>query len=220
MNKQVKGLLEILGVVILFVLFSFFIQHNLEFFERYVTNDFLGMIVYFFLEVISIVIAPITTFPLIIVASNLWGWFLAGTLSLFSWTVGSWIAFAISRKYGVRIIKKFISLENLHKIENKIPTEHLFLSVVLLRIIIPMDVLSYALGLFSKMKTKDFVLATIIGSSPMAFDFAYLGNVPIYFQIVLLLIVGIIILVIWILKIILRKCFFWEEECKLSKGND
>lgn len=211
MNKKIKGLLEVLGVIVLFVLFSFFIQNNLEFFERYVTNDLAGMTVYFFLEISSIVIAPITTFPLIIVASNLWGWFWAGLLSVFSWTVGSWIAFALARKYGVGIIKKFISLKDIHKIEKRIPREHLFWSVVLLRIIIPMDILSYALGLFSKMKAKSYFLATVIGLTPVAFAFAYLGNVPINYQIVLLLIIGIIVLIGWIGKLVLRKCPFFTS---------
>ena len=206
MDKKIKGLLEILVVVLAFLFFSYLIQSNLDFFERLVTNNLIGMIVYVLLEISSIVIAPITTFPLIIVASNLWGWFLAGVLSITGWMIGAWIAFVIARKYGVKIIRKFISLENVHKIEKKIPREHLFWSVVLLRILIPTDVLSYALGIFTKMKTKNYLLATLIGITPFAFIFAYLGGVPIKYQIILFLIAGILILIGWITKLTCKKC--------------
>jgi len=68
-------------------------------------------------------------------------------------------------------------------LEKKIPKENLFLGIIFLRMVIPVDILSYALGLFSKIKTRDYLLATIIGVSPFAFIFAYLGRMPFYYQI-------------------------------------
>ncbi len=216
MNKQIKGLIEILIVVFVFLFLSYIIQQNIELFESFVTSNFIGIIVYILIEIASIVIAPITTLPLIVVASNLWGWFFAALLSIIGWSIGAWIAFILARKYGVKIIQKFISLEKINKIERKIPKEHLFWTVVLLRIATPTDVLSYALGIFTKMKTRDYIIATIIGITPLAFLFAYLGAIPILYQLMLFLTGGILIIIGWILKIGLRKCFFWEDECKMK----
>ena len=63
-----------------------------------------------------------------------------------------------------------------------------------MRIIIPVDVLSYALGIFSKIKTRTYLFATIIGIIPVVFLLAYLGTVPFEYQIVALLTTMIIII--------------------------
>jgi len=55
--------------------------------------------------------------------------------------------------------------------------------VVFLRVGVPVDVLSYGLGLFSKMPLKDYFFATLLGVSPFAFVFSFLGIFPIYYQI-------------------------------------
>lgn len=187
MKKQIKGLIEVLIIVVLFLFFSYVVQSNLEFLEGLVTNNFIGMFIYLILEISSIVIAPVTTLPLVIIAANLWGWILTGILNIIGWMIGSWMAFLIARKYGVDVIKKFISINKIHEVENRIPKEHLFWSVVLMRIIIPVDILSYALGIFTKMSMKSYLLATLIGITPFAFAWAYFGRVNIQYQLILFL---------------------------------
>lgn len=206
MDKRIKGILEVLVVVIVFLFFSYLIQSNLEFLGEFVTNDFVGMLIYFLLEVLSIVIVPVTTLPLVVIASNLWGGFLTGVLNVVGWTIGGWIAFVIARKYGVKIVKKFISIKKINEIENKIPKEHLFWSVILLRVVIPMDILSYALGIFTRMNVGSYLLATFIGIIPFAFIWAYFGGINFYYQLILFLIVGILILIGWIIKLTCKKC--------------
>jgi uncharacterized membrane protein YdjX (TVP38/TMEM64 family) len=63
-----------------------------------------------------------------------------------------------------------------------------------LRIAIPVDLLSYALGLFSKVRYRDYALATIIGISPLAFILAYLGTLPFIFQMIALSVALVLIL--------------------------
>lgn len=206
MNKKIKGVLELIIVIAAFLFSSYIIQSNLLLIESLVTNDILGMMIYLILEIASIVIAPITTIPLIVIATNLWGWFATGILNIIAWMIGSWIAFIIARKYGVKIIKKFISIKKISEIEEKIPKKNLFWSIVLLRIIIPTDVLSYALGIFTKIKTRTYLLATLIGITPIAFLISYLGSIDIYIQIILVLIAAIILILFWILKLTCKKC--------------
>lgn len=206
MDKKIKGLIELIIVGILFILFSYLIQTNIEFLEAFVTNDFAGMIFYLLLEILSIVIAPVTTLPLVIVASKLWGWVSAGILNVIGWMIGSWLAFLIARRYGVDIVKRLISIEKIHEIENRVPKKHLFWSVVLLRSIIPADVLSYAIGIFTRMKMKSYLLATLIGITPFAFGWAYFGGISIEYQILLFLIIGIVILISWLIKLTCKRC--------------
>ena len=65
---------------------------------------------------------PISLLP---VASNVFGWFNSAIFNIMGWFLGSVIVFYISRKYGVPLIKKFVSLEKINKLESKIPKENL-----------------------------------------------------------------------------------------------
>lgn len=200
MNTKTKSILGILIIIILFVLFSYFVQTNLGFFEDLIGEGVSGMLIYVLIKIIAIVVAPVSTLPLVSVASNLWGGFIAGVLNIIGWTIGAMIAFMLARKYGVDLIKKFVPIKKINKLEGRIPEENIFWSVVFLRMVIPVDILSYALGLFSKMKARDYLLATIIGIIPFAFILAYIGALPFYYQLIVLLIAGIILLVGLIIK--------------------
>ena len=194
-KSKTKSFLELLLIITLFIFFSYIIQTNLNAIQSLMQNNLIGMTIYTLISIIAIVIAPISTLPLLPVASNLWGWQTAGILSIMGWTIGSLIAFILARKYGVPLIKKFISIEKITEIEKSIPQKNVFWSIVFLRMVVPVDILSYALGLFSKIKTKSYLTATIIGITPFAFVFAYLGELPFYYQIFGLIIAGILILI-------------------------
>jgi len=195
MNQKVKAILEILVIVVLFVLFSYIVQTNMEFFKELMGKSILGMFIYIFIAITAIVIAPVASIPLMPVASSLWGVALASALSVIGWSIGSFIAFIIARKYGVSIMKRLVSLNEINRFEDKIPQENVFWSVVFLRMIIPPDILSYALGLLSKMKTSSYMFATVIGLIPFAIVWAYIGLIPFQFQILVLLIAILILLV-------------------------
>ena len=196
LSEKLKAFLGILFIVILFILSSYFARTNIDFVKSLIGNDFSGILIYILITIIAIVIAPITMMPLVPIASNLWGWVSAGIFTFVGWTIGAFIVFFISRKYGVPLIKKFIPLGKLFKLESKIPKENLFMDVVLLRMIIPVDILSYALGLFTKVNFKTYALATMIGIIPFTFVFSYLGILPVWYQIFGLIGIGIVILLI------------------------
>lgn len=198
LSQKTKSIIEVLVIVILFLFSSYLVRENIEVVENLIGEGFIGILIYILITIIAIVIAPISMVPLIPIASNIWGWFLAAIFNIFGWTIGSFIVFFISRKYGVPLIKKFVSLEKINKLESKVPKENLFFSIVILRMVIPVDILSYALGLFSKIDFKTYALATILGITPFAFVFSYLGTVPFYYQlagiIIIIFIVGLITL--------------------------
>ncbi len=184
MNPKTKSLVAILIIIVVFILSSYFAQKNQDKLEILINTGISGLLLYIFVVVIAEVIAPITAMPLLPIVSNTWGWLTAAITSIIGWTLGAWIAFAIARKYGVPLVKKFIPLKKLEKIEKRIPQKHLFWGVVFLRISIPVDILSYTLGLFTKMKTYPYLIATLIGVTPFAFIFAYAGTLPIGYQII------------------------------------
>jgi len=63
-NEKIRGLIEIIVIVALFVLASYLVENNLEYLEKFLGNGFLGIIIFILMEITSIVIAPITT-PLV-----------------------------------------------------------------------------------------------------------------------------------------------------------
>lgn len=204
MSSKIKSIAGILLIIFLFIFFSYIVQTNMNFFRNLIGTGFSGMILYIIITIIAIVLAPVSTMPLIPVASNLWGVNLAAILSIIGWTIGALIAFLIARKYGVRIVKKIVPIEKINKFEKKIPEKNIFWTIVFLRIILPVDILSYALGLFSRIKTSTYFLATIIGLTPFAFVWAYLGKVPFYYQLFAIIIIGLIFGIWLIIKEILK----------------
>ena len=182
-KNKIKAVIPVAIIVALFITSAFYSQKYGEegriFVER---GGFFGMAAYVVIAIIATVAAPVSAAPLIPIAANAWGFAVTAMLSILGWTAGALIAFAIGRRYGLPLARKFFSINKLEKIHKHIPQERLFWSVVLLRVIVPVDLLSYALGIFGVLDWKKYTLATIIGISPFAFIFAYLGTLPVSYQ--------------------------------------
>lgn len=174
-----EEMLSIFLILVFFSLATLFAQQYGYLLKElpYLEGPF-GAFLYVSITVLAVVAAPISTFPLLPVAVSLWGSFLAAVLSIVGWTIGASIAFGLARRYGKPLIRKMVSLEKIQRIEKMIPEENIFMSVVLLRMTLPVDILSYALGLFSGISFRNYFLATLIGVSPFAFFFAYAIELP------------------------------------------
>jgi len=140
-------------------------------------NPILGGGLYLVLNILDAVIAPGATLPLIPVAAHAWGRVPAALVTVTGWTVGSLIAFLIARRWGYPIVRKLTSVERVKKLKPYVPND-VFWSVVLLRLVMPMDVISYVAGLFTDMSISRYVIATLLGLTPTAFLLAYLGKLP------------------------------------------
>jgi len=140
-------------------------------------KPFWGVFLYIVLNILDAVLAPGATLPLIPVAAHVWGQVPAAIVTTAGWTAGSLIAFLIARQWGYPLVKKLTSPDRLKQLKKYIP-EDLFWSIVLLRLVLPMDVMSYVLGLFTDITWPKYALATALGLTPSAFVLAYLGKLP------------------------------------------
>ncbi len=105
-----------------------------------------------------------------------WGPFLTALLCITGWWFGSVISFYIARVYKEWLLRKYPSLHKYEVIDSLISKEHVMPSLIFLRMTMPVDILSYAIGLFSKRITwKQNAITTIIGITPFAFIFSYIG---------------------------------------------
>jgi len=206
-NKNtILSILGIATILILFILASFIIHtYESEINMLAERGGAFGMIAYIFIVVLAIVIAPISTIPLIPIASGLWGWFIAGVLSITGWAIGAQIAFHLARRFGKPLVEKLISIEKLTKFEERFSKEHIFWTIVFLRIVIPVDILSYAIGLFSNIKSSIYFFATVIGILPFAFVLAYAGTLTVWLQLIVFLVVATIFISWYVSTKILSK---------------
>lgn len=163
----------------IFTALAIYIASRAEFigyFSQFIANDYKGIISFILLFTLVTVIAPLTALPLVVPASAIFGPFLTSIYSIIGWTLGAMIAFLIARYLGKPILTSFVSLEKLEKYEKYFGGRVEFFGLVLLRMVLPVDLLSYAVGLLSKISFKKYMLATVIGITPFAFIFAYIGD--------------------------------------------
>lgn len=143
-------------------------------------SGIVGFVVLIIIFVVFVI--PLDLVLLLPLGVAVWGPIPTALLCITGWTLGAGIAFGISRRFGVGVVEKFIGLERVRAVERRIPERNLFASVIILRMLVSVDILSYALGLFSTMRWGPYMLATAIGVSPFGFYFAYAGTLPFGYQ--------------------------------------
>lgn len=190
--KQIFSFLLIAG---LFVFASYLAQQNIEEVKSLITRGGAwSLVLYVLAGITATVFAPLTSIPLIPLVVQVWGVFLTSILSLVSWTIGSLGAFWVSRKFGESIVSKFESINRIREIASRVPEEKMFWYLIFLRTTIPVDILSYGLGIFTKISWRMFFLTTFIGIIPATFLFSYVGSLSLQLQIPLVLIGTLVII--------------------------
>ncbi|NMM25873.1 MAG: TVP38/TMEM64 family protein [Glaciimonas sp.] len=135
----------------------------------------LGAGIYFVLVVASVVLLPFSSLPLLPFATQNFGVLLTALLSAAGWWVGCLIAFQIAR-LGRRYLERITSMQAVDRIEDKIPDDVGFGGIVVLRMILPVDVVSFALGLLKRLRFRTYAAASLIGILPFAFVMSYAGG--------------------------------------------
>jgi len=183
---QTRETLTFLSVVVFFIavaVFSYLYTDELK--NLVQAQGIIGIIAYLLLLITAVVVAPVSVFPLLPLAVVLWGVFVTVVLNVIGLTIGAMIAFGLARYFGRPLIKKFKFLKKVEELEGIIPEKYLFLTVILLRMIFPVDILSYAIGLFTKMHWFSYLIATFLGILPFYLVFAYGLNLSVKYQILI-----------------------------------
>jgi len=113
--------------------------------------------------------------PLLPLVAQNFGVLPTALLSAAGWWTGCLIAFQIAR-LGRRYLERIISMEAVDRIEDKIPDDIGFGDIVVLRMILPVDVVSFALGLLKRLRFRTYAVASLIGILPFAFVMSYAGG--------------------------------------------
>ncbi|OGA79108.1 MAG: hypothetical protein A3G81_00130 [Betaproteobacteria bacterium RIFCSPLOWO2_12_FULL_65_14] len=138
-------------------------------------HEVLGAAVYLVAVAASVVLLPLSSLPLLPFAAHLYGFWLTAVLSAAGWWIGSLIAFQIAR-LGRRYLERIASLEMVDRLERRIPGDIGFGGIVVLRMIFPVDIVSFALGLLKELRFSSYAIASLTGILPFAFVWSYAGG--------------------------------------------
>lgn len=122
------------------------------------------------------VFAPLTVLPLVPLMAPILGPFTTMVASYVGWAGGAIVAFLVARKYGQSVVYRFIAKEQVDALSKYVTGDTGFFTLVALRIVLPVDGLSYALGLFTTVSFRAYTYSTLIGIFWFSCAFAYLGN--------------------------------------------
>jgi uncharacterized membrane protein YdjX (TVP38/TMEM64 family) len=143
-------------------LFVYFIQKEkaIAFINSFHPYD---EVVFISLQVLQVIAAPIPGEATGIIGGYLYGPFLGTIYSTIGLTIGSWIAFALARTFGLPLVEKIIKPEIIQKYDYIMKNQGILVSFLLFLIPgFPKDYLCYIIGL-SHMRTWIFLIISTIG---------------------------------------------------------
>lgn len=135
----------------------------------------LAILVFIATSVVAVLLPLLTNLPLVPIAVLAWGSAWTAWLLLAGWVLGAVIAFMLARHGRAFILRHFPAVARHADIDRLIHPQHRLASLIVLRMTFPVDLLSYALGLFSRRTSvAENALSTALGAAPFAFLFAWL----------------------------------------------
>ena len=183
-------------IILILVLGMFIPLAEVEhFLQRLADRPVLAAVLYVCVLAISIVALPITSLPLLPLAAHLFGVWIGGGLSVLGWWIGSIIAFLLARHVGRPILQRVVSLQALDAWEKNLPKDITFFSIILLRLVTPVDVVSFPLGLSKSLSFRTYAWATLIGITPFAFVWVWLGRSLLLGEWLLTVSIGIVMII-------------------------
>ena len=132
-------------------------------------------IAFILLQITQVVLTPISHY-----AVSIAGGFIFGTWQgfLYNWigrVIGTFIAFYLGRKFGRKIIEKFVKPSTLEKYDKVFNKGKFLLFLMYILPLFPDDELSYLAG-FSSMRAKLFIPIMVLGHIGGSLALAYVGS--------------------------------------------
>ncbi|MEK6833018.1 MAG: VTT domain-containing protein [Nanoarchaeota archaeon] len=216
-------------VIILFVLIFFLYSYLTKGFFYFLINldkeqlisfiSSLGsfsFLAYIFLIIIGVIFAPIHPFIFYVVGGIVFGPYVAWALTMVGVTIGSSIAFKISKKYGRSFVERNVSKKHINKFDN-VSDKYGSISIFLLRVnpLTSSDIWSYIAGL-TRIKFWKFLMWTLLGLAPAIFVQTYFGKAIGENAVLFKIFVGLAISYITILLLVAVYLFFKKKKYKLN----
>lgn len=172
------------GYIVLMILAWYFV--STQFFQREVLQaimselGFFSPIVFFFVELIYIILVPVYNTPIHLFAGYIYGAYWGFLLNYITTTLGLFFIVWLSQKYGRSILEKIIHKKALARFDTffgKQTITPFLLLVIYVLPLFPDDEITYLVAL-SKIPFKKFIPAILLGNISKA-AVSFIGNNPI-----------------------------------------
>jgi uncharacterized membrane protein YdjX (TVP38/TMEM64 family) len=177
----------------------------------------LGPVAYMLMMAVAVVISPIPSLPLDAAAGAVYGPLLGTVYSVAGAEVGALISFFIARALGreaiVRLLKRDIAFCDLC-------ADRQLVYVIFISRLLPVfsfDLISYGAGL-TRISTKKFALATVLGMIPPTFVINYFGSGIFSGARLALLLGGIMVLLFFLVPVWIKRRNPWGMYDRLVRG--
>ncbi len=163
----------------------------------------LGVVLFVATSTVAVLVPALTNLPLLPVAVLAWGPWWTALLLLSGWVLGASTSFTLGRHAQPLIVRYLPSVRRHADIDRLIHPQHRMGSLILLRMTFPVDVLSYALGLFSRHTTvAEIALSTALGGAPFALLFSLVPSLPATAQLSILVASALVFAcyMVWVLR--------------------
>lgn len=134
-------------------------------------------ILYTVLCAISLIVAPLSGSSLFVMGGALFGKDMAWVLSWLASIVGCSVNFWISRKFGRKVVARFVGQRNLDELDRftlRFQGQKAIVGMILL-MPISQDIISYAIGL-TRISYLRFFVALVISSAAIVAAYVYIGT--------------------------------------------
>jgi len=152
-NPLYKQIASLAALALVFLIVSYAAQrYHSELAPIVGDGGALGVVGFIALTAVFVIfVIPLDIAFLIPIGSAVFGPLPTALMSITGWTLGAAAAFGIARRFGRPVVERLAGLERVRIVERRIPKSNIFLSVIVLRMLVSVDIISYALGLVSSM---------------------------------------------------------------------
>ena len=179
--KNIKQFLKALILIVLIILSIVFFPNLIKYYgnaEEIIRNSgMLGPIIYMFILILGILVSPIPTAPLAIIAGLIFGPSLGMIYTLIGATVGSVLAFLIARFFLRDYLTRYLENNKFYKKIKGKDNKNIAYFVFITRLMpqVSFDLISYLAGL-TAINVFVFALATFLGMIPIVFMLTFFGS--------------------------------------------
>lgn len=184
-HKKLIGILSAVAMVALFALLAWFVGRPLvqfisepEQFRVWVdAHGFVGRLAFVGMVVMQVVIALIPGEVFELGAGYAFGFWEGSLLCMVGVLLGNIVVFGLVRKFGIKILEAFFSLEKIRSMKFLQNTKRLNLLVFIINFIpgTPKDLISYAVGL-TPIRLRDWIIITAIARIPSVITSTMAGS--------------------------------------------
>lgn len=138
-------------------------------------HESLGIFIFLSVSVVSVVISPFSSLPLIPSVIMVWGNLVTFTILVAGWFFGAWLGYLLGGWAGRKVLRHWWDFEKVEYYKEKISPRAQFWLVFLFRLAIPSEITGITLGIIRYQLGK-YLLITFLTELPFAFAAVYLGR--------------------------------------------